>query len=173
MTQLKLANQLYVCDKTVSKWETGKSVPNLNMMKEISKVFKMSFFEFVSDLNIKYTNQCGNLLKTRFCVCPVCGNILYSQCESYISCYGIQLSPLEAQKDTMGSIEKIENEYYVSIEHEMTKKHYISFIAALSKNTVQLVKLYPEQKAEAYFKREGVGKIYYCSNLAGLYEMEL
>lgn len=42
MTQLKLANQLYVCDKTVSKWETGKSVPNLNMMKEISKVFKMS-----------------------------------------------------------------------------------------------------------------------------------
>ena len=46
----------------------------------------------------------------------------------------------------------------MQIEHEMTKKHYISFIAAVSSDRMQMVKLYPEGDAQARFKINGVKK---------------
>ena len=39
-------------------------------------------------------------------------------------------------------VEMVEDEYYVRIEHEMTKTHYISFMAAASSDKCELVKLY-------------------------------
>ena len=44
-------------------------------------------------------------------------------------------------------IERVEDEYYVRIDHEMNKSHYISFIAAVSSDRCQMVKLYPEGEA--------------------------
>ena len=69
----------------------------------------------------------------------------------------------------MVSIEQVEDEYYVRIEHEMSKSHYISFIAAVSKDRVQMVKLYPEGNAEARFKINGVKKILFYCNRDGLF----
>ena len=48
--------------------------------------------------------------------------------EAVIHCHGILLTPAEAEEtneDHMISIERVEDEYYVRIKHEMTKKHYI------------------------------------------------
>lgn len=64
----------------------------------------------------------------------------------------------------------MEDEYYVRIVHEMTKKHYISFIAALSSDRIQMVKLYPEGNAEARFKINGVKHIFYYCNRDGMYK---
>jgi hypothetical protein len=66
-------------------------------------------------------------------------------------------------------VERIEDEYYVRIDHEMTKMHYISFIAAVSSDRCQLVKLYPEGEAEARFMIRGVKKIYFYCNRDGLF----
>ena len=55
------------------------------------------------------------------------------------------------------------------IEHDMTKHHYISFIAALSSDRIQMVKLYPEGNAEARFPLRGVKKILFYCNRDGLF----
>ncbi|MGN1275369.1 MAG: helix-turn-helix domain-containing protein [Floccifex sp.] len=176
MTQMELAQQLYVSDKTISKWETCKSCPDLEMMEAISRVFQMSIYEFLSNQFIETSNKQGNCLKVHFYVCPICGNVLWSLSESVMHCHGISLSSLQVQEtneDHPVSIQKIENEYYVSISHEMTKQHYISFVAAFSGNRIQFVKLYPEQNAEAYFKMDGVKLIYFYCNQEGLFKKRI
>ena len=40
-------------------------------------------------------------------------------------------------------MENVEDEYFVSVRHEMTKEHYISFIAWVTGDRLQLVRLYP------------------------------
>ena len=41
--------------------------------------------------------------------------------------------------------ERVEDEYYVQIRHEMTKTHYISFMAEISDDGIQIVKLYRKE----------------------------
>ena len=70
-------------------------------------------------------------------------------------------------------IEKVEDEYYIRIEHDMTKQHYISFIAGLSSDKVQLIKLYPEGNAETRIKINGVKKILFYCNQDGLFSIDV
>ena len=51
------------------------------------------------------------------------------------------------------NIEDVEDEYYVTCDHSMTKTHYISFFAAVKDNCVEIVKQYPESDAECRFKK--------------------
>ncbi len=48
MTQKELADQLMVSDKTVSRWENGGSLPDMDMVHDIAKFFKLS----INDLAI-------------------------------------------------------------------------------------------------------------------------
>lgn len=89
-----------------------------------------------------------------------------------IHCHGVQLTPAEeenADEKHPISIERVEDEYYVCIDHEMTKQHYISFAAAVSADRIQMVKLYPEGNAQARFKINGVRKIYFYCNRDGIF----
>lgn len=43
ISQKDLATKLNVSDKAISRWETGKSSPDLDMLFQISKIFKVSF----------------------------------------------------------------------------------------------------------------------------------
>ena len=116
------------------------------------------------------------MLRSKFYVCPVCGNIIHSMGEAVIQCHGVQLLPCQAEEtDEMHqiSIERDADEFYVHIDHEMTKKHYITFIAALSGDRLQLTKLYPEGSAETRFKVNGVRKILYYCNRDGLFQMKV
>ena len=176
LTQSELAEKLNVSDKTISKWETGKGYPDISLLEPIASVFGISVMELLSGHAISNLNISSNMLRSKFYVCPVCGNVVYSTGELAVSCHGIQLMPEIAEKPDEKhpiQIEKIEDEYYVQIAHEMTKKHYISFIAALSPNELQMVKLYPESAPEARLKRSGVKKIIYCCNQDGLFEVDL
>ena len=69
------------------------------------------------------------------------------------------------------NIEVVEDEYFVTINHPMTKEHYISFIAAISDQGIQLTKLYPEGTAQARFKIAGVRKLFAYCNRHGLFEL--
>jgi len=55
----------------------------------------------------------------------------------------------------------------------MTKEHYISFLAAVSDEGMQIVKLYPEGNAEARFKRSRVSSLYAHCNRHGLFRLML
>ena len=70
-------------------------------------------------------------------------------------------------------IERVEDEYFVRIDYEMTKTHYISFITAVSSDRCQMVKLYPEGEAEARFKISDVRKIYFYCNRDGLFSQDV
>ncbi len=42
LTQLQLAEKLGITDRAVSKWETGKSLPDASLMPELCKLLKIS-----------------------------------------------------------------------------------------------------------------------------------
>lgn len=119
-------------------------------------------------------NVSANMMRSRFYVCPICGNIIHCMGEAVIHCHGVQLTPAEdeqADENHHILVERVEDEYYLRIEHEMTKQHYISFAAAVSSDKIQMVKLYPEGDAEARFKINGVRKIYFYCNRDGLFSI--
>ncbi len=176
MTQLQLAGILGVSDKTVSKWETGKGYPDITLLETIAEALGVSVTELISGRIIDNLNVSSNMLRSFFYVCPVCGNVIHSMGESLVHCHGILLSPLEAEpadERHMIFVDRIEDEYHVRIDHSMTKKHYISFIAALSSDEMQLVKLYPEQAAEVRFRIRGVRRICFYCNRDGLFAIDV
>ena len=172
MTQLQLAEILGVTDKTISKWENGKGYPDITLLEPIAEAFRISVTELISGNTIQNANVSANMLRSKFYVCPVCGNVIHCMGEAAIHCHGIQLSPLEAEQTDehhMIFIERVEDEYYVRIDHSMTKEHYISFMAAATSDGIQMVKLYPEGSAEARFKISGVRRIFFYCNRDGLF----
>ena len=174
MTQTQLAEKLCVSDKAVSKWETGAGYPDITLIEPIAAALRVSVAELFSGAAVQNTNVAANMTRCTFSVCPVCGNIIVSTGEASVSCHGVQLVPLEAEApDEAHAIhmEYIEDELYVHVEHPMTKQHYISFIAAVSAERVQLVKTYPESNAEARFKIDGVSKVFCYCNKDGLFAM--
>jgi len=139
-------------------------------------VFGISIAELVSGKAVSNVNVSANMLRSKFYVCPVCGNAIHSMGEAVISCHGISLTPAQAENSDEQHkifVEGVEDEYYVRIEHDMTKQHFISFIAALSPDRIQMVKLYPEGNAEARFKINSVKQIYYYCNRDGLFSINI
>lgn len=176
MTQMELADRLGVSAKTVSKWETGKGYPDITLLEPIARVFSISVTELISGNAVMNANVSANMLRSHFYICPACGNIIHSMGEAVIQCHGIQLKSEEAEETDEEHkifVERVDDEYYVQIEHAMTKSHYISFVAAISSDRVQIVKLYPEGEAQAHFKLNGVKKIYFYCNRSGLFSVTL
>lgn len=172
ITQLQLAKKLGVTDKTISKWETGKGYPDITLLEPIADAFSVSVTELLSGNTVYNSNISANMMRTHFFICPVCGNVIHSTGEAVIQCHGVLLQPAEAEETDEEHkifVERVEDEYYVRIDHEMSKKHYISFVAAISTDSIQMVKLYPEGSAEARFKVDGVKKIYFYCNRNGLF----
>lgn len=183
LTQEQLADKLNVSNKAVSKWETGRGFPDISMLESLANVLGVSVIELLSGEEITNKNKHANITRGKFYVCPVCGNVIFSIGEAVISCCGIVLPHCELEScesnfcklddsDNCHQIqtEKTEDEYFVTINHEMTKEHYISFIAAIQDNGVQIVKLYPEQPAQARFKIARTQKIIaYCNRHGGFF----
>ena len=176
MTQEELAEKICVSGKAVSKWETGRGLPDVSLLEPLAEALGISVIELFSGDLIRNANRSANMAKSMFYVCPVCGNVIQSAGEAVVSCCGIALPPLEAEapdEEHGIRVEIIENEYYVSVDHPMEKGHYISFLAAVSGHGVQLVKLYPEGNAEARFRIDGVRYVYAYCNRHGLYRVRL
>ena len=174
LTQAELAEKLFISDKTVSKWENGKGYPDVTMLEPLANVFGVSVAELLSGKAVSNVNVSANMLRSKFYVCPICGNVIHSMGEALIHCHGVLLTPLQAEEPDdkhVIFIENVEDEYFVHIDHDMTKTHYISFMAALSPDRVQMVKLYPEGNAEARFKVSSVKQLLYYCNRDGLFSL--
>ncbi len=176
MTQLELAEILGVSDKAVSKWETGKGLPDISLIEPISKALNISIIELLSGENIINENRSSNIMKSKLYVCPICGNTVNSMGDVLISCCGVTLPALDIEEinDEHEIVaEKIDNEVYIKINHPMEKNHYISFIAYVNSSKFEMIKLYPEGNAEARFFIRGGGMIYYYCNKHGLFRRKI
>ena len=119
-------------------------------------------------------NRAGNMKKSQFYVCPVCGNVIQSMGEGAYSCCGILLPPAlveEQDENHKITVTDLDGEYYLQMNHPMTKDHYISFIAYVTSNRCEVVKMYPEQNMECRFQRKGHGLLYAYCNRHGLFRI--
>ena len=176
LTQEELAERLYVSGKAVSKWETGNGYPDISLLEPLAKALDISVIELLSGNTVQNRNRAAHMGRGAWYVCPVCGNVIQATGEALISCCGVTLPPLTpepADGEHPIRVEKAEDEYFVSVRHPMTKEHYISFLAAVSDGSVQLVKLYPEGNAEARFRIEGVRRLYAYCNRHGLFQTNI
>ena len=57
MTQMQLAEKLYISDRAVSKWETGKSMPDVSIMIELSNILGISVQELLMGDKIDMENN--------------------------------------------------------------------------------------------------------------------
>jgi DNA-binding XRE family transcriptional regulator/desulfoferrodoxin (superoxide reductase-like protein) len=174
LTQQQLADKMNVSAKAVSKWETGRGYPDISLIEPLSAALGVSVIELFSGEDVVNTNRASNMLRVKLYVCPICGNVIQSTGEAVVSCCGIQLPPLEAEPAD-GShpvdVQQAEDEYYVTVSHEMDKTHYISFLAASRDNGFEIQKLYPEGSAEARFKIARTACLYYYCNRHGLFKV--
>ena len=176
LTQEELADKVCVSGKAISKWETGRGFPDIGLLEPLAKALGISVVELLSGTDITNRNRSSDMKKSKFYVCPVCGNVIQATGEAVMICCGITLPPLEAEipdSEHLISIEVVEDEYYVTVNHPMTKTHYISFLAAVSDQRIQLEKLYPEWASSTRFKIDGVQRIYAYCNRHGLFVLDL
>ena len=167
ITQQQLADAIGVTPKAVSRWDTGRGLPDISLLDPLAAALGVSVAELMSGSEVKNRNVSANLLRGRFFVCPVCGNIIHAAGEAMISCCGIRLTPLvpqPADKDHAITVEPVEDEHFLTVTHPMEKDHFLSFLAWVTGDRIQLVKLYPEGNAETRLQLRGFGKLYlYCS----------
>ncbi len=174
LTQLALAERLNVSDKAVSKWERGLGCPDVSLLPALSGVFGVNLEELLSgELNANDPVG-GNMKKLKFYVCPDCGNILFASAEAAVSCCGKKLQalvPVKAEGAETLNVEPIEDDYFISSSHEMTKAHFLSFVALATDDGVMIKKLYPEWNAQTRIPRFGHGMlVWYCTRHGLFYQ---
>ena len=173
LTQAELAKRIGVSSKTVSKWETAKGLPDISLLQPLAQALGISVIELMNGEQITNRNISANLLRSKFYVCPICGNVLHSTGSALISCCGITLPALEAgepDEEHEITVEPVEDEHFITVHHPMTKEHYISFVAFVTSDRIQFVKLYPEGNAQTRLQLRGMGYLYYYCNRHGLYK---
>lgn len=174
MTQLQLAEKMGISDKAVSKWERGLGCPDIELLTELAEIFDVDLEKLLSGEMKSNGVLGGNLKKICFYVCPVCGNVITSISDTGISCCGKKLKALipdNAEENDRLNVEIIENEYFISSDHEMTREHYISFIAFLTGDTLILRKQYPEWNLQTRLPFFSHGRlIWYCTRHGLFYQ---
>ena len=174
LTQKELASSISVTEQAVSKWERGLGLPDQSLLCLLADKLGTETGVLLSGRLDSNEKSSGDMKKTKFYICPVCGNILTSSAEASVYCCGKKLSPLESRKASDAEklcVELVENEFYISSSHEMTKDHYISFVALVSGDTVILRKLYPQWDMQLRLPRIPYATLFwYCTKHGLMYQ---
>lgn len=116
----------------------------------------------------------------KFYKCPICGNIIYVV-EGKITpvrCCGREMEELipntteAAFEKHLPVYQKEEDKIKVTVgevEHPMTSDHYITFIAQVADNKINMIKLTANDKPTAVFPYIKDSKLYEYCNLHGLW----
>ena len=176
LTQLQLADQMGISDKAISKWERGLGCPDVSLLPDLSKIFNVDLEKLLSgELD---TNEVlgGDMKKMTFYICPTCGNMITSMTDTAVSCCGKKLSAIQPQKATEDeklSVEIIEDDFFITSEHQMTREHYIAFVALLTGDSIMLRKQYPEWGLQVRIPIFAHGKLLWYCTQHGLFYQEV
>ena len=176
LTQLQLAEKLTVSDKTVSKWETGRGLPDISILPQLAAALSVTVPELLTGDVAENRNVSANMKRSHFYVCPICGNVIHAMGEGAFSCCGVRLPALEVEApDTEHGIrvEDVEDELLLTVNHPMEKGHYISMLAYVTDSRLQMEKLYPEQMAQIRFRRMGRGVLLALCSRDGLFVQKM
>ena len=176
LTQADLAERIGVSSKTVSKWETGKGLPDISLLQPLAQALGISVIELMNGEHVINKNVSANMLRCKFYVCPLCGNVIHSTGDAVVSCCGVTLPSLEAEEPDESHpicLERVEDEHFLTVSHPMTKQHFISFLAYVTSDRLQFVKFYPEGNAETRLQLRGRGYLYYYCNHHGLFKKKI
>lgn len=150
LTQQDIANKLCISNKTVSKWECGLGCPDVSLWEELADILGADLLELLRGELRRNRYDNGKMSNIKFYVCSSCQNILTSTGNTSITCCGRKLAPLQinAQSENYEvSKNVVDVDMYYQINHEMTKEHYISFVALLCQDRILIIRMYPEQAA--------------------------
>ena len=176
LTQAGLADRIGVSSKTISKWDTARGLPDISLLQPLAQALGISVIELMNGEHVINKNVSANLLRSRFYACPICGNVIHTTGDAVVSCCGVTLPALEAEEADAAhgiTVEKVEDEQFITVRHPMTKQHFISFLAHVTSDRVQLVKFYPEGNAETRLQLRGMGYLYYYCNRHGLFKLKV
>ena len=172
LTQLQLAEQLGVSDKAVSKWERGMGCPEVSLLPDLSNIFHVDLEKLLSGEMNENETLGGNMKKMNFYICPTCGNMVTAMTDTTVSCCGKKLSaqqPIKAGEDEKLKVEIIDDNYFITSEHPMTREHHITFIALLTGDSIMLRKQYPEWDLQGRIPTFAHGKLLWYYTKHGLF----
>lgn len=172
MTQKQVADLLNISDKTISKWERGLGCPDVSLLAELSAIFSVNIEQLLTGELIMNETIGGNMRNIKFYECLQCGNVMTATANATLSCCGKVLEPLIPQKiesEHALIVEEIDGEYYMTSNHEMTKNHYLTFVAFVTGDTLLMSKQYPEWQMQFRMPKRKHGKLYFCCKKHGLF----
>ena len=174
LTQKQLAERIHVSDKAVSKWECGNGCPDISLLGALAEVFGTDVQVLMSGEICKNESEKGNMKKLKFYVCRECGNIITATSDATVTCCGNRLTaeePRKAEEQEKLKVEDLGGEWYISSDHEMTKTHYISFVAHVTDSAVMLFRQYPEWDLQVTLPLYRPGRlVWYCTKCGLLYQ---
>ncbi|MCI8537604.1 MAG: helix-turn-helix domain-containing protein [Oscillospiraceae bacterium] len=176
LTQLQLAEQMNISDKTVSKWERGMGCPDVSLLSGLSGIFEVDLEKLLSGELEANDTLGGNMKKLKFYVCPDCGNVITALADTAVSCCGKKLKAIQPQpveESHRLTVERVETEFYLTSEHPMSKEHYISFVALLTMDTLILRKQYPEWDLQTRLPGLAHGTLLWYCNQHGLFSQRI
>ena len=95
--------------------------------------------------------------------------------DTAVSCCGKKLKAIQPQKANDNerlSVEVVENDYFITSEHPMTKEHYIAFVALLTGDSFMLRKQYPEWDLQVRIPSFAHGRLlWYCTEHGLFYQL--
>ena len=174
MTQRQLAQLIGVSDKAVSKWERGMGGPELSVLEALARIFGVNIQNLIAGELAVNRQLSENMKRMKFYVCPHCRNLITAMGDISVTCCGRKLNAQPLQKaadDEKLSVERIENDYFISSDHPMTKDHSIAFVALVTNDAVLIKKQYPEWNLQLRIPAFARGRlVWYCNNHGLFYQ---
>lgn len=167
MTQKQLADKMNISDKAVSKWERGLGLPDISLISELTDLLGADLQRLLEGNMVPNDFVNGNMKNTKYYVCPICHNITFCTGETEVSCCAKKLNVqamIKAKESEKLNVQVIEKDWYITSNHTMTKEHYISFIAFITGDRIQIIKQYPEWNLSVRVPQNGHAMlIWYCT----------
>jgi len=175
MTQKQLADKMNISDKTVSKWERGLGCPDISLIPELSDILRVDTQKLLVGDMTPNDFVGGNMKNTKYYICSICHNISLCTGEAEISCCCKKLTVQvlkKAEESEKLSAQVIEDDWYITSIHPMTKTHYISFVAFATGDRIQIIKQYPEWNLDVRIPKRGHGMLlWYCTEHGLFYQL--
>ena len=167
LTQQRLADQLGVSPKTVSKWE------QVSLWPALSALLGADMHRLITGQMRPNRRDGGKVRSAKFYVCPLCGSIHWGTGEAELLCCGRRveaLQPVPAPEELALKSEEIDGEVFVTFHHPMSKEHHMAFAALVKEERVIFIRLYPEQNPEFNLPfTRGLGMLYLYDTKNGLF----